>query len=78
VLSIVLINPIELMTFFTDYGDVSAVSELQLALQEYLAVVLGLTMKGFIFFLFPFVFCISAGYLRAYIEIVPDLNREPS
>jgi hypothetical protein len=78
VLSIVLINPIELMTFFTDYGDVSAVSELQLALQEYLPVVLGLTMKGFIFFLFPSVFCNSAGYLKVYREIVPALNREPS
>jgi hypothetical protein len=38
-----------------DYADVSAVSELQHALEEYLPVVLGLTMKGLNLCLFTFV-----------------------
>ena len=40
--------------FFEDYADVSAVSELQHALEEYLPVVLGLTMKGLNLCLFTF------------------------
>lgn len=53
-LTTVLIRFAELVMFFTDYADVTAVSELQQALQEYLPVVLGLTMKGFNFCLFTF------------------------
>jgi hypothetical protein len=51
-LTMVLISFVELVMFCADYGDVSAVSELQQALQEYLPVLLGLITKGFSLLLF--------------------------
>jgi hypothetical protein len=54
ILTVILISSVGLVTLCEDYGDVSAVSELQHALKEYLPVVLGLTMKGLNLCLFTF------------------------
>jgi len=57
-LNLVIVNGSDLLFWIGDLmlckdsADVSAVQELQHALEEYLPVVLGLTMKGFNFFLF--------------------------
>jgi hypothetical protein len=45
-----------LLIFYEDHGDMSAVSELQRALEEYLPVVLGLTLKGLNFFSLSFMY----------------------